>query len=514
MKLPTQGVLCVLGGFLYHLALGYFYTVGNMNPYIVSYMGIKPSEAAWFSSTLIALQAVFMPSGAIIATKIGYKLVLIIAMIFSAGGILLTRLTVDYGLGAYIATYCIMNGIGMGTPYSVIFSIAQSWFPNSRATVVGIISSGFGLGALVFTPIQTAIINPNNLRPNSTYSFLISGRFPESVEAAIPNAFLILGGLVLALELTGTILLREYRSDKAESNYTPAKTTDFKEMSMLGGDEAPKRSVVSTPESYTVSEALKSADFYMLFIIVFSDIVPVVLFTSTFKLYGIRSGFDDQFLSAVATTSAAFNCIGRVFWGQMVDRFSSKCPLVCFLVTWSTLFLTFPYVTALGDVASKALYAIWVFGLFFSLSAHFVVIPATSTRVFGPANMATIYGLIYFGSCPSALITAGVFSLFDIQGKWVPIYTACSCFCLLSLVMALFIRDKDAHCVGCTNNICAALCDPCRKNTAEEQEVSGASVGIIKSKTKKLYALPSFENNAISRWEADRDWQNTYFKES
>ena len=43
-----------------------------------------------------------------------------------SGGILLTRLTVDYGLGPYIATYCILNGIGMGVPYSIIFSIASS----------------------------------------------------------------------------------------------------------------------------------------------------------------------------------------------------------------------------------------------------------------------------------------------------------------------------------------------------------------------------------------------------
>uniref|UniRef100_A0A5K3FUK8 MFS domain-containing protein n=1 Tax=Mesocestoides corti TaxID=53468 RepID=A0A5K3FUK8_MESCO len=69
---PVWGVLCVIGGFLYHLALGYFYTVGNMNPYIISYMGIKSSQAAWFSSTILALQAVFMPTGAILATKIGY----------------------------------------------------------------------------------------------------------------------------------------------------------------------------------------------------------------------------------------------------------------------------------------------------------------------------------------------------------------------------------------------------------------------------------------------------------
>nr|CDS29581.1 oxalate:formate antiporter [Hymenolepis microstoma] len=464
MKLPIWGVLCVLGGFLYHLALGYFYTVGNMNPYIVSYMGIRPSEAAWFSSTLLALQATFMPIGGILASKIGYKFVLIIAMIFSAGGILLTRLTVDYGLGAYIATYCIMNGIGMGTPYSVIFSIAHSWFPNSRATVVGIISSGFGLGALVFTPIQIAIINPNNLSPNST------GSFPESVRIAIPNAFLIFGGLVFSLELIGTILLREHNAGKSKGDYSLARNTDSTEMKIFAGDVEPKKPVLSTPKSYTVLEALKSIDFYVLFFIVFSDIVPVTLLTSTFKLYGIRSGFDDQFLSAVATTSAAFNCIGRVIWGQMVDRFSSKCPLMCFLVTWATLFLTFPYVTAVGGVASKALYAIWVFLLFFTLSANFVVIPASCTRVFGPVNMATIYGLIYFATCPSALITAGIFSQFDIQGKWIPVYTACGCFCLLSLLMALFIRDKNAHCVGCTNDICAALCDPLRHGTAEEEE--------------------------------------------
>lgn len=43
-----------------------------------------------------------------------------------SGGILLTRVTVFYGLGLYILTYCIIFGIGMGLPYSVIFSIASS----------------------------------------------------------------------------------------------------------------------------------------------------------------------------------------------------------------------------------------------------------------------------------------------------------------------------------------------------------------------------------------------------
>ena len=76
--------------------------------------------------------------------------------------------------------------------------------------------------------------------------------------------------------------------------------------------------------------------------------------------------------------------------------------MLCFLAMWVVLYTSFPYVAGAGAVAAgKALYAIWVFGLFFSLSAHFVVIPATCTRVFGPANMATIYGLIYFASVSS-----------------------------------------------------------------------------------------------------------------
>ncbi|KAH9281985.1 Oxalate:formate antiporter [Echinococcus granulosus] len=473
MRFSIWGVLCVLGGFLYHLALGYFYTVGNMIPYVVSYMGIKSGEAAWFSSTLLALQAIFMPTGAMLATKVGYRPVLIIAMVFSAGGILLTRLTIDHGLGSYITTYCILNGIGMGLPYSVIFSVASSWFPEHRATVVGIISSGFGLGALVFTPIQTAIINPNNLPVNGT-------KFPPSVEEGIPTAFIVLGSIVLALELVGTILLRQKPEKRTSPVKASTKDVDETAISLTSGtaNAEVKKEVRKAPRSHTVSEAVRSVDFYLLWLIAFCDIIPVVLLTSTFKVYGIRSAFDDQFLSAIATTSAAFNCLGRVFWGHMVDRFSSKCPLMCFLVMWGSLFVTFPYVAA--GAAGRALYAIWVFGLFFSLSAHFVVIPSTCTRVFGPANMATIYGLIYFASCPSSLITAGVISQFDILGKWIAVYTACACACLLSFTMALFIRDKDAHCVGFTNQLCASLCDPCRKkiyNASEEELGEGRGGG-------------------------------------
>ena len=45
------------------------------------------------------------------------------------------------------------------------------WFPNSPGLATGILIGGFGLGALIFDPISTLIINPNNLAQ-------INGQFP------------------------------------------------------------------------------------------------------------------------------------------------------------------------------------------------------------------------------------------------------------------------------------------------------------------------------------------------
>lgn len=55
-----------------------------MNFYITSYMSIKSGETAWFSSTILAVQSVFVPIGAILATVVNYRIVLITGIIFSA----------------------------------------------------------------------------------------------------------------------------------------------------------------------------------------------------------------------------------------------------------------------------------------------------------------------------------------------------------------------------------------------------------------------------------------------
>ena len=40
-----------------------------------------------------------------------------------------------------------------------------SWFPNRKGMVMGFVVSGYGMAALVMSPVQLALANPNNMAP-------------------------------------------------------------------------------------------------------------------------------------------------------------------------------------------------------------------------------------------------------------------------------------------------------------------------------------------------------------
>nr|CDS31341.1 oxalate:formate antiporter [Hymenolepis microstoma] len=352
-----------------------------------------------------------------------------------------------------------MFGIGIGLPYSVFLSVASSWFPKHRSMIVGFIAAGYGLGALVFTPIQTALINPNN---NPDFN-------APDVSDRIPNALLVLGGIVLGMQIIGIIITREYKPESVEisldftdsiSNITYAEESLEDYLSYDSYFEKTTKTVNPKPvASYTVFEALKCLDFYFLWLVMLFGVVPVTLQTSTFKAYGKEYISDDQYLSAIATTSSAFNCFGRIIWGVIADRFSFKCPMNILYICWASMLATFPFICQ--SLAFKSLYPVWVFVLFFLLAGHFVLAPAAAGRIFGPRYLSTIYGLIFFANAPGTLILSGVISQFQINGKWADVYLSCMGACLLSLTFSLFMKDENGTCMKPTQFL-SGMFDSCR----------------------------------------------------
>ncbi|KAH8864047.1 Oxalate:formate antiporter [Schistosoma japonicum] len=201
---------------------------------------------------------------------------------------------------------------------------------------------------------------------------------------------------------------------------------------------------------------IRCIDFYLLWLVMFCNIIPITTITSTYKQFGQKYISDDRFLSAVVTISSLFNCGGRIMWGSVADRFSfkytfcsvvklslkTKVPLCVKLAIWSIVLITFPHLALFPETIIKILFPIWVFSLFTLFCGTLVLIPNATGTVFGAVNLAVNYGIIFlafsFGSFTCAIFTTFITP----DGAYVFQYTSCGVVCLVALFITLWIEDK------------------------------------------------------------------------
>lgn len=431
------GALSVFGGCLIHFTFGHFYTIANMVTYIMGYTkarvqpDVNEKLTVWLSALALGVQGIVMPFGGMAARKFGFRIVVGISCLLVSGSVLLTYFTIQKTFVGVIITYSLLKGTGLGFGYSVVLATASTWFPANRGMVVGMIVGGFGLGALVFTPIQTAYINPNNVKVDSVTRQMTD----KDVLDRVPSAFLMLGGILFTLQLIGFCLLRPKPVSATETeNKGDAKAS--------GDHEDTAESKGMLDENLTPKQVLRRIDFYLLWIVMFCNIIPITIITSAYKVFGQEYISDDLFLSSVATVSALFNCGGRIVWGAIVDKISFKIPLCVMLCLWSTILITFPHLSNFDGVLLKCLYTIWVCLLFISLSGVFAMMPAATGILFGHANLAVNYGLVFNAFAAGSLICGLITTFSGAKKDYVAQFTGCGCVCLIALFTLLWIYDR------------------------------------------------------------------------
>ena len=74
------------------------------------------------------------------------------------------------------------------------------WFPNKAGLISGIIIGGFGLGALIFSPLATFIVNPGGEQA-------INGKFSNDVNERVPRMLLTMDACFLALCIISALLV-------------------------------------------------------------------------------------------------------------------------------------------------------------------------------------------------------------------------------------------------------------------------------------------------------------------
>ncbi|GAA42671.2 oxalate:formate antiporter [Clonorchis sinensis] len=442
-----------------------------MVPYIMGYTkarvdrDVKNELSVWLSALALGVQGFSMPLGGVLARKVGFRWVVAASCLLESGGVLATYFTIQYSFIGVMITYSLIKGGGLGLGYSVVLGVATSWFPARRGLVVGLTVAGFGMGALVFTPVQTAFINPHNvLVDNVTRQFT-----DNDVLDRVPKVFILLGGILLGLQIIGFCLLRqkpiseeptgkpdtatkanppqaENQSDNAAEEkrpFTPDEDVERTPFATVVHTKEDTREHCEMPiENLSPKQVVRRVDFYLLWIVMFCNVIPVTIITSAFKYFGQKYISDDRFLSIVATTSSLFNSSGRIAWGALVDRISFKIPLCIMLTLWAAVLVTFPHLALAGPTALRVLYFIWVCLLWLSLSGVFAIMPSATGILFGQAGLAINYGMI-FSAFAAGSVMCGLFATFlPSKDAYLSQFTGCACVCLFALFTTIWIADR------------------------------------------------------------------------
>ncbi|KAI3388043.1 hypothetical protein SNEBB_008849 [Seison nebaliae] len=407
-SLNYRMISTIVGGFLIHLTLGTLYCIGNMSPYVVSYLRkygsmtsareyTRYSSIIWVSSTAVVGQGLCIFPASFLAKRFGRKLTIVLGCSFVLLGTITSYWSIRHSIYLITVTYGLLFGIGIGLAYTSPIQMAIQWLPEKQGYASGFVLSGFGLGAFVFNQIQTHYINPQNLHPDEPYSvdFPSEKYFSqESLLKRVPTVFLVLAGCYFFLQLVGVLLLRR-KTDQHQLLLSSSND------SINNGDEVGEIVDEKTTKYFYLKE-VKTFFFIAMFLTMFFNSLSILLVSTMYKAYGQTFIKDDKFLAIVGAIAGIMNSSGRVMWGYICDRFSYKLAmsLIClFMTIFTATFLLTPY-------GGKFMYFVWTCSFYLTFCGMFSVVPGGIAKYFDADYFLEYYGIIFFAQALVSPITA------------------------------------------------------------------------------------------------------------
>jgi OFA family oxalate/formate antiporter-like MFS transporter len=218
---PRIGIAAA--AFCMQLALGAVYGWSVfLNPLREQFGTGKPETNLTFTITLAVL-GVTAGFGGGLQRRIGPRATATVAGVLYGCGLILSGFAPN--LIALYLFYGVLGGIGLGLGYIVPLAVLIEWFPDKRGFITGLAVTGFGLGALVTSPLATALIKTHG----------------------VASTLMLLGGAHLAIVVTAAQFMRP-----APDNYAPPGCTP------------PAQAASKSSAEVTLGEALRTPHWYLL----------------------------------------------------------------------------------------------------------------------------------------------------------------------------------------------------------------------------------------------------------
>ncbi|ANQ07346.1 Membrane transporter [Plasmodium coatneyi] len=197
--LPQRAIpyLVLAGAFLYNLNIGIINSYGNLNIYLTSYLRHKGQNVTYrdvsfiYELTVITL-GISMLIGNVVQKKLGERVTILICCF--------TTFVSFYMSSLYAHSYlmlCVfmggLYGLGYGISFTIPLSCTYKHFKKNRGLVSGIVISAISLSPFLYCPLQTLLINRNNVLPVESSSGGIRERYFEDPQVLnrIPHVLFI-----------------------------------------------------------------------------------------------------------------------------------------------------------------------------------------------------------------------------------------------------------------------------------------------------------------------------------
>ena len=211
---------------------------------------------------------------------------------------------------SFMFFYAICFPFGIGIAYYTPIICGWEFFPKNKGLISGIIIGGFGFGAFIFGFVTTALVNPNDEKPDKETKYF-SRDVADKAPGMLRFCIAIWAGLcVLAI---ATVSRSPAHTKKADRN-----SIIDNHIQRQTGDSTRKtdKSVNADDEEFTLLDAMKTRQFWHMFFMLLLGMFYPLYIASAYKFLA-QDTLKDHVLTVAGSIGSVFNGSSRIFWATL-----------------------------------------------------------------------------------------------------------------------------------------------------------------------------------------------------